>query len=204
METFCMFAGGPIVGKVYDNYGPRWLLLFGSFAHVFGLMMTSLSSEYYQFFLAQSVVSAVGASAIFYCSMSSIGTWFYKYRATAYGIMASGSSLGGVVLPIMVTKLVPQIGFAWTMRTVAFTFFGMLVISNLTIKSRLKPQPKPLVMMEFVRPFGDATFVLTAAGSWMFFFGMFLPFTYIILQAQQEGMDPELSQYLIPILNAVR
>jgi MFS family permease len=204
METFCMFFFGPVVGKLYDNYGPRWLLLAGSFMHVFGLMMTSLSTEYYQFFLAQSVLSAVGASAIFYCAMSSVGTWFFKYRATAFGVMASGSSLGGVVLPIMVTKLIPQIGFPWAMRSVAFTFLGLLIIANSTIKSRLAPQKKPVNIMDFVRPFGDMTFLLTTSGSWMFFFGMFLPFTYVILQAQAVGMDPELSQYLIPILNAVR
>src|SRR2546430_13253692 len=98
-ETFMMFIWGPVLGKLYDNYGPRWILLVGSFAHVFGLMMTSLSTEYYQIFLAQSIVSASGASAIFYPAMSVVGTWFFKNRAFAFGLVASGSSLGGVVLP---------------------------------------------------------------------------------------------------------
>lgn len=43
MEVFMMFLGGPIFGKVFDNYGPRYLLLAGTFFHVFGLMTTSLS-----------------------------------------------------------------------------------------------------------------------------------------------------------------
>ena len=41
-----MFVGGPIFGKVYDNYGPRFMLLTGTVLHVFGLMMTSLATEY--------------------------------------------------------------------------------------------------------------------------------------------------------------
>jgi MFS family permease len=204
METFCMFFGGPVFGKVFDNYGPRWLLFCGTIAHVFGLMMTSLSTEYYQFFLSQGVVSAFGASAVFYAAMNCIGTWFFHRRATAFGIMASGSSLGGVILPIMVTKLIPEIGFPWAMRSAAFTLLGMLIIANLTVKSRLKPRPKPLIIMEFIRPFGDITFLLVTLGSWFFFFGMFLPFTYIILQAQADGMSVNLSNYLIPILNAFR
>jgi len=53
LETFFMFFWGPVIGKVYDNFGPRSLLLAGTFFHVFGLMMTSLSTEYYQFILAQ-------------------------------------------------------------------------------------------------------------------------------------------------------
>ena len=44
LEVFMMFAGGPIWGKVYDNYGPRYLILFGTFFNVFGLMMISIRS----------------------------------------------------------------------------------------------------------------------------------------------------------------
>jgi len=55
----------PVVGKVYDHHGPRGLLLIGSLLHVFGLMMTSLGTEYYQILLAQGLCSALGVSAIF-------------------------------------------------------------------------------------------------------------------------------------------
>jgi nitrate/nitrite transporter NarK len=61
-----MLALGPLVGKIFDDYGPRYLLLSGTFFHVFGLMMTSLSKKYYQFLLSQAVCSAIGASCVFY------------------------------------------------------------------------------------------------------------------------------------------
>jgi MFS family permease len=182
MEVFMMFFGGPIFGKVFDNYGPRYLLLGGTFFHVFGLMMTSLSTEYYQILLAQGVCSSLGASAVFYGAMSSIGTWFFKKRATAFGIMASGSSLGGVVIPIMVEKLIPKIGFPWTMRAAAFMLLGMLIIANFTVKSRLAPNPRKLDIMEFFRPLKEPAFALICVASFMFFFGTFLPFDYVILQ----------------------
>ncbi|TVY93615.1 Fujikurins efflux protein [Lachnellula willkommii] len=202
MEVFMMFLGGPVFGKLFDNYGPRYLLLTGSFFHVFGLMMTSLSTQYYQFFLAQGVVSALGASAIFYPGMSCVGQWFFKNRAAAYGIMASGSSLGGVIFPIMVTKLIPQIGFPWTMRAAAFMILGMMVIANLTVKARLAPKPKPLVLMEFVRPLRQPAYALICLAAFTFFFGTFLPFNFVILQAQKNGMSKNLSDYLLAILNA--
>jgi MFS family permease len=67
-----MFACGPLVGKITDNYGPRIPLAIGTFLHIFGLMMTSISTEYYQFFLAQGVCSAIGCSFLFYpCELSS-------------------------------------------------------------------------------------------------------------------------------------
>ncbi|TAQ89844.1 hypothetical protein B7494_g1805 [Chlorociboria aeruginascens] len=202
MEVFMMFFGGLFFGKVFDSYGPRYLLLGGSFFHVFGLMMTSLSTEYYQFLLAQGVCSALGASAIFYAAMSSVGTWFFKKRGAAFGIMTSGSSLGGVVLPIMTTKLIKKIGFPWTMRSVAFTILGMLIIGNLTVKSRLSPQPRRVHAMEFIRPLSEPPFLLICIASFMFFFGTFVPFDFVILQAQEEGMSINLSNYLLPMLNA--
>ena len=61
---------GPIVGMLYDNYGPRYLLIGGSLLHVFGLMMASLGDKYYQLLLAQGVCSAIGVSAVFQPCMS--------------------------------------------------------------------------------------------------------------------------------------
>lgn len=63
--TIANISQGPIVGALYDNYGPRWLLIGGSFLHVFGIMMASLGVEYYQILLAQGVCSGLGVSAIF-------------------------------------------------------------------------------------------------------------------------------------------
>lgn len=63
-----IFSQGLVVGKLVDSYGPRWPLLFGSFMHIFGLMMLSLGKDYYQIFLAQSICSAIGTSFLFYPS----------------------------------------------------------------------------------------------------------------------------------------
>jgi hypothetical protein len=57
-----------VAGMLADTHGPRFPILLGSFLHVFGLMMTSISHKYYQFFLAQSVCSAMGCSFLFFPS----------------------------------------------------------------------------------------------------------------------------------------
>ncbi|KAJ5082920.1 monocarboxylate permease [Penicillium argentinense] len=202
LETFVMFFAGPLFGILFDNYGPRWILLAGTFLHVFGLMMASLSTEYYQFILAQGICSPLGASAIFNASVNSVSGWFAKHRAFALGVTASGSSLGGVIFPIMVSKLIPQVGFPWAMRICAFLILFMLGIANLTLKSRLKPQKKVFHVMNFIRPLGDIKFVLTVGAAFFFFWGMFLPFTFVITSGQRYGMSEHMSEYLIPILNA--
>ncbi|MCJ1289148.1 hypothetical protein MMC34_000680 [Xylographa carneopallida] len=202
LETFMMFLGGPFMGKLYDNYGPKYLLLVGTFLHVFGLMMTSISTEYYQFILAQGICSPIGASAVFYPALSAVATWFFHRRALAFGIMASGSSLGGVIFPILVQNLIPKIGFPWTMRVSAFLILGLLIIANLTVKSRLPPSPKPFSLMAFVKPLSEPTFALLTLGSFFIFFGIFIPFTFIQLSGQSLGMSVQLSNYLLAVLNA--
>jgi MFS family permease len=65
LEIFFLFVLGPFVGFLFDKYGPTPLILVGTFLHVFGLMMASLATEYYQFLLAQGVCSAIGLSFLY-------------------------------------------------------------------------------------------------------------------------------------------
>lgn len=166
-------------------------------------MMVSLAHEYYQFFLAQSVVASIGSSAVFNACMSSLVTWFFRRRAAAFGIMVSGSSLGGVVLPIMMTRMIDEVGFPWMMRTMAFMFLFLLSISCLLVKSRLPPRPKPFVLMDYANSLRDLPMAVTVVGFFLFMWGMFLPFNYVLVQAQAAGAPEKLIPYLLPILNAV-
>ncbi|KAK4539674.1 hypothetical protein LTR36_010437 [Oleoguttula mirabilis] len=202
LEAFFMFFCGPVIGKLYDNYGPRWLLLVGTFLHVFGLMMTSLATQYYQFILAQGICSPIGASMIFYPAMSTLTTWFFHKRAFAFGIMAAGSSLGGVIFPIMVQRMIKEVGFGWAMRTAAFLILALMIVANLTVKSRTPPFPKPWNFVDFLRPLKEVPFDLISLGAFLFFLGMFLPINYIILEASSHGMSTGFAQNLVSILNA--
>jgi MFS family permease len=65
LQLFFLFALGPFVGIIYDKYGPRPLIIGGTLFHVFGLMMASLATEYYQFMLSQGVCSAIGVASLY-------------------------------------------------------------------------------------------------------------------------------------------
>ena len=65
LQLFFPFGLGPIVGILFDNYGPRPLIIGGTLFHVFGLMMASLATKYYQFLLAQGVCSAMGVAFLY-------------------------------------------------------------------------------------------------------------------------------------------
>lgn len=202
LEIFVMFLPGPIVGWVNDNHGPKYLLIFGTFFHVLGLMMTSLCTEFWQFALAQGVCSPLGLNCIFQAGTSTIPTWFLKKRGLAFGIMAAGSGLGGIIFPIMASHLIPKIGYGWTMRVFGFVIFGLMCIASLTVKSRLPPKPRPFKLGVFLEPFKDVRFVLVTIASFLFFMAMFIPLNFIEIQAISDGMSFRLAGYLLPILNA--
>lgn len=136
-------------------------------------MMTSISKKYYQFLLGQAVCSAIGASMIFYPAFTCVSTWFLKKRGAALGMVAAGSSLGGVILPIMVVKLIPEVGFGWEMRICAFLILALIVFANLTVRSRIAPTKRPFSAMAFIRPLKEPTFTLLTGAIFFFYCNLY-------------------------------
>ncbi|GAB1315632.1 hypothetical protein MFIFM68171_05842 [Madurella fahalii] len=65
-QVFFMVFSGIVVGKVFDDYRPALLLAAGTFLHAFGLMMTSISTAYYQILLSQAIRSGIGRRWCFF------------------------------------------------------------------------------------------------------------------------------------------
>lgn len=177
-------------------------MLLGSFLHVFGLMMLSLCTQYYQIILAQSICSATGASFLFFAALIAVSTWFSRHRALALGITVAGASLGGVVFPIMVKRLEEAVGFGWSIRICAFLIFALCIVGNLTVTSRVPHDPTPLVLDDYWRPLKEKPFGLFTFGYFLFYLGFFVPYNFVILQARRYGMSPNLAPYMVSILNA--
>lgn len=122
----------------------------------------------------------------------------------AYGIISSGTSLGGVIFPIMISRLIGTVGYAWSMRISAFLLLFLLVIVNLTVKSRVPPQPQPMSKAMLLQPLREVPMILLLLGFFFLTFGVFIPIDYVVIQAIDEGMSKDLAQYLIAMLNAAR
>jgi MFS family permease len=131
-----------------------------------------------------------------------VGQWFDKKRGAAFGILSTGASTGGVIFPIMVSHLIRQVGYGWAMRICAFLIFSLLVIANFTVRAISAPRPQKLSLVRLAKPFTEMDFILLAAGFFFLTYGVFAPLNYISVYARAVGMDPDLVQYLIPILNA--
>ena len=65
IQAFLLTGGFALGGKYFDAGYFRPIMWSGSFFVVFGLMMTSLSTKYYQVMLAQGVCVGIGLSLVF-------------------------------------------------------------------------------------------------------------------------------------------
>ncbi|KAF5136778.1 MFS transporter asaE [Metarhizium anisopliae] len=202
VQAFLMISASTVFGRVFDNYGPKWLLGPGAAFLLFGLVMMSFCKEYHQFFLAQSVAAGLGSSAVFSASMPCVASWFSRRRSAAYGIMAAGGSVGGVVLPITMDRLFRGFGFPWMMRTLACIFLPLLTVACCTVRPRLPPRLRPFKLTDCFGALGDIRLAATTAAFFFFMVGMWLPFNFALLQARAAGVPAALIPYLLPILNA--
>ncbi|KAL5536516.1 hypothetical protein ACEPAF_338 [Sanghuangporus sanghuang] len=123
-----------------------------------------------------------------------------RRRAFALGIVVAGSSLSGVIFPIMLSKLFQSIGFPWTVRTLAFMCFALQGISIPFVKERFPPRAGvPLIDRSVYK---DKPFLLHVTSGFFIAFGLYTPFWYIELYALREKISANLAFYLISIMNA--
>lgn len=122
----------------------------------------------------------------------------------AYGILSTGSSIGGVIYPIMISRLIPKVGFGWAMRIAAFLILFLLILAIVTVKSRFPPNKQHVTRKQMMVPFSEPVFVALNAGLCLFTFGMFVPINFFVVEATSRGMSPDLAHYLVAMFNAAR
>lgn len=205
LYAFLTFFCGVQIGPIFDAYGPRWLVVAGTVCLVGGMFGAAESTELWHFLLTYSTLCGIGSSLIFTPAIGSIAHFFYKRRAATTGLATTGGSIGGIVFPLMLQRLFPDVGFKWATRILAFLFLFLLGIANLLIRGRLQPSKDSHVVQNIWpdwRIFKDRVFMLTTAGVFFIEWALFIPLSYISSYALVEGVSPVFSYQLLAILNA--
>lgn len=86
--------GGIVTGPIYDRGYIQELLIAGTIITVFGVMMLSLATEYYQILLAQGICVGIGSAILYVPSISLIVSRFDRFRPLAVFIATSGTAIG--------------------------------------------------------------------------------------------------------------
>lgn len=96
------------------------------------------------------------------------------------GIVASGSSFGGVCLPIMFSKLIPTIGFPWALRVGALIMVICYAIA-IAVSSSKRPKRKMRSLRDLLdyKGFLDIRYSCLSAGAVISSLGIYVPFYYI-------------------------
>lgn len=163
--------------------------------------MTSISTKYWHFLLAQGVLGGLGMGLLTFPTMSAVPQYFDKKRGAAMGLAVAGSSIGGIVLPITLSNLLEKtnLGFGWSVRVIAFMMIPLLMVTILTVKSRL---PKRNTRFFLPESFKNKMYVLLIVSTFFLMIGMFVPLFLMPTYAMTQGMGKSLANYLLAILNA--
>jgi len=94
IQAFLVVFIGVIVGPLFDRGYLRALVSSGCFLTVFGMMMTSLATSYWQVFLAQGICVGLGEGMSYVPVLAVIATHFTTKRPIAIGLASLGSVVG--------------------------------------------------------------------------------------------------------------
>lgn len=169
--------------------------------YVFAVMMLSLCKEYWQMMLVQGVLMGVAMGFLQFPAFAAVSQYFDKNRAAALGVVVSGSSIGGVVIPIAISKMLNNspLGFGWSVRVIGFLLIPLLAFACVAVRARLTPRKTAFWLS---RAYTGVVFVLLMVSMFFIFIGMLTPLFYLPTYAVARGMDPALAGYLLAIVNA--
>ncbi|KAK8039930.1 MFS transporter- MCP family- solute carrier family 16 (monocarboxylic acid transporters)- member 10 [Apiospora rasikravindrae] len=200
IQAFLLLFVGALTGPLYDYGYFHHLIAVGSFLMVFGMMMVSLCTQYWQLVLAQGIVVGLGGGCLFVPSIAILPTYFSTRMAFTIGIAGSGSGIGGIIYPIVFQELEDNLGFAWATRVIAFVMIATLSVPLAVMRPRLTPSAVRK-LFDFAA-WTERPYSFFAFGGFFGFIGMYLPMFYVSVFAMQHGTSPRLAFYLLPILNA--
>lgn len=128
---------GPIQGWLVDRFGPRNVMYFGNVLFGFGFILFSRIDSVTSFYIA-AVVMAIGSSfGGFMPIATTVANWFDRRRATALGIMQTGMSIGGLLVPVVAWSMIE---FGW--RATAFASGIIVIALGLPLSHLMRRRPE--------------------------------------------------------------
>lgn len=177
VQIFLVYLIGTFSGRALDAGYYHTVLACGSLLQVVAVFMTSISTQYWQLFLAQGICKGLGDGLVFCPTISLVATYFSRNRVVAMACAASGGATGGIIFPVIAQQLLAKIGFAWTVRIMAFVIcFNSVVVLSIA-HVRLSPRRAgPLVEWS---AFKDLPYTLFCAGMFLNLWAVYFAYFYV-------------------------
>ncbi|KAJ7508898.1 major facilitator superfamily domain-containing protein [Mycena galericulata] len=206
VNALLVISVGLVAGRLYDRGHFHLLVYGGCLLQSFSIFMLSVCQreQLYQIFLAQGIGAGLGAGIVYIPSVAVVSHYFHKRRALAMSIVASGSSFGAVIHPIMLNNtLHSSLGFGNAVRASAGMISGLLLLACVLMRPRFPPSTNDLEFWKSVRRFGhDTPYVLATIGMATFSVAFYFPLFFLQLDAVTHEINQSFSFYSLVIMNA--
>ena len=138
--TVAAIVGGctqPVLGRIFDIVGGRKLMLTGLSVFAVSTLLLAFTNHIIYLIIVFGVLMAVGGSAgTMNTAAALVSKWFHRRRATAIALIASGGSLGGLILVPFIAFIMPIVGWRNTWMILGATvLFLALPMAFLMIKN---------------------------------------------------------------------
>jgi MFS family permease len=140
VNAFCCLFLGVQVGPLFDKHGPRYLILIGSILYTVSLVILGECKKYWHFMLVYGVLNGVSAACLTTTALAVVAHWFEVKRGLASGLTFVGSSIGGIVFPLILKPLFENLSWAWSMRVLTLIVLVLMIVGNVCIRGRLPPR----------------------------------------------------------------
>ena len=140
--TFLMVTNGlaaPFIGHRLDRMSLRGPVITGYLLFGGGVALLSIATAYWQIIVIYATFLAVGqilSGAL--VSQMLINRWFVSDNGLALGISATGTSVGGILFPLLVAEALPTFGLSAILQYLALIFVVVLIPANYLV---LRIQP---------------------------------------------------------------
>ena len=169
---------------------------------MFGHMMLSIASAYWQVLLAQGFCVGLGMGCLYLPSISILPSYFSTRLGLAIGLASSGSAVGGTIYPIVMQRLIEEIGFAWAVRVVGFIALVALSVPVALMRMRFKPATARALIDWSA--FSDLPFMWFAIATSIGFMGVNAFQSYFSFYAAEQQITSTVFAFnLVSIYNAM-
>ncbi|MBQ75284.1 MAG: MFS transporter [Gammaproteobacteria bacterium] len=124
----------PFAGKAADSLPLRWLVLAGGVCFAMSLILSSYAQELWQIGVIFAVLTVAGlvlAGPV--TALTLVARWFNRNSGMALGVVSTGTSIGGLLLPLLVVYLQAEFGWREANLWLAGLVVSVIVPASLLI-----------------------------------------------------------------------
>ena len=133
--SLCTISQGVLgiaVGGLVDRFGPRIVVTVCGVFLGAGYLLMSQVNTIWQIYLFYGVIIGIGGSGLWVPLLSPISRWFVARRSMMTGIVMSGMTIGGIIAPLIVSRLI--VAYDWRQTFIVLgsaALIGIVVFAQL-------------------------------------------------------------------------